>query len=202
LEEGKGSKIGFWTKDLMRQFPEVNPNPRIEDRMPCQSQQEELTSSSKKYPKLPRKIFRAKTLGFSGTIRHLFYILLRRSPPNPLSDRDSIGTIETTHIDGKLGLKAGELVEVRSKEEILATLDKRGYNKGLLLMPEMLQFCGQRFKVYKSVKRIVLEHTGEFRRMRNTVLLEGVRCDGWGGACDRSCFFFWREAWLKRVEPQ
>jgi hypothetical protein len=48
----------------------------------------------------------------------------------------------------------------------------------------------------------VLEHTGEFRRMKNTVLLDGVLCDGWGGACDRSCFFFWREAWLKRVDPK
>ena len=59
----------------------------------------------------------------------------------------------------------------------------------------------KQFKVYKRVERFVLEHTGEFRRMKNTVLLDGVLCDGWGGACDRSCFFFWREAWLKRVDP-
>jgi hypothetical protein len=36
--------------------------------------------------------------------------------------------------------------------------------------------------------------------MKNTVLLDGAICDGWGGKCDRSCFFFWREAWLRRVE--
>jgi hypothetical protein len=35
-----------------------------------------------------------------------------------------------------------------------------------------------------------------------TVFLEGVYCDGKRhNDCDRSCLLFWREAWLKRVEP-
>jgi hypothetical protein len=35
-----------------------------------------------------------------------------------------------------------------------------------------------------------------------TVLLDGVMCDGTEhGGCDRSCFLFWREEWLKRVTP-
>jgi len=171
-------------------------------RQPCQSQQDELLASSQTYPQVSYIVDRAKMHGVSGTLRRLFRVLLRRSPPDPLADRPASGSFAAKEIPESLGLQPGDLVEVRSKEEILSTLDVNGLNKGLLLMPEMLGFCGQQFKVYKRVERFVLEHTGEFRRMKNTVLLDGVLCDGWGGACDRSCFFFWREAWLKRVDPQ
>lgn len=171
-------------------------------RHSCQSQQDELLASSQTYPQVSYLVDRAKMHGFSGTLRRLFRALLRRSPPDPLADRPASGSVAASEIPESLGLQPGDLVEVRSKEEILSTLDANGLNKGLLLMPEMLGFSGQQFKVYKRVERFVLEHTGEFRRMKNTVLLDGVLCDGWGGACDRSCFFFWREAWLKRVDPE
>jgi len=51
---------------------------------------------------------------------------------------------------------------------------------------------------------MIIETTGELRKIRTpTVLLEGVFCDGRAhGNCDRSCFCFWREAWLKRVTTQ
>lgn len=48
-----------------------------------------------------------------------------------------------------LNLRVGELVEVRSEAEILATLDENGELENLPFMPEMLQFCGQRFRVDK-----------------------------------------------------
>ncbi len=36
--------------------------------------------------------------------------------------------------------------------------------------------------------------------MVNTVLLEGIRCDGSGhGGCQAGCMIFWKEAWLKRA---
>ena len=50
---------------------------------------------------------------------------------------------------GTLGLKVGELVEVRSAEEIRATLDENGELDGLPFMPEMLAFCGRRLTVHK-----------------------------------------------------
>lgn len=100
-----------------------------------------------------------------------------------------------------LDLQPGELVEVRSEEEILATLDQRGRQRGLSWMPTMRRFCGRRFRVFKRLGPIVLESTGEHREIKNTVLLEGVMCDGDGFyGCTRSCFHFWREAWLRRVE--
>jgi len=102
-----------------------------------------------------------------------------------------------------LNLQPGEWVEVRSVKEIFATLDKRGKLKGLRFTPEMVKFCGRRFKVYRRLGKIILEATGELRRIRTpTVLLEGVLCDGEAhGGCERSCFCFWREAWLKRASP-
>lgn len=100
-----------------------------------------------------------------------------------------------------LGLKAGDWVEVRPAKEILATLDERGKLKGLSFNAEMTEFCGRRFRVYKKLDKIILEATGELRKVKNpTVLLEGVFCDGAAhGGCDKSCFCFWREAWLKKV---
>ncbi len=100
-----------------------------------------------------------------------------------------------------LNLRAGELVEVRSKEEILATLDELGQLNALPFMPEMLKFCGQQFRVFKSAHKTcdTIEKTGG-RRMRGAVHLEGPRCDGEAhGGCQAGCLFFWNEAWLKRV---
>lgn len=100
-----------------------------------------------------------------------------------------------------LNLEPGELVQVKSEEEILATLGEGRKYKGLLWMKGMRRFCGKRYRVYKRLERILLETNGELRKVKNTVLLEGVMCDGQEfQGCDRSCFHFWREAWLKRVK--
>ncbi len=103
-----------------------------------------------------------------------------------------------------LNLRAGEIVEVRSPEEILRTLDEKGRLEALPFMPEMLKYCGKRFKVYKRADKTcdTIEKTG-CRRMVNTVHLEGLRCDGEAhGGCEAGCLLFWKEAWLKRVEPE
>jgi len=42
-------------------------------------------------------------------------------------------------------LCAGDWVEVKSKEEILASLDEKGTLEGMPFMPEMLEFYGQHF---------------------------------------------------------
>lgn len=99
----------------------------------------------------------------------------------------------------ELQLQPGEWVRVRSEKEILATLDHCSQNKGLAWMPIMSQYCGKKLKVYKRLDKIVLESTGEIRKLKNTVLLDGGICEGIYG-CDRSCFHFWREVWLERVE--
>jgi len=102
-----------------------------------------------------------------------------------------------------LNLGVGELVEVRSVEEILGTLDKDGRLEALPFMPEMLKFCGRRFRVYKRADKACdrIEFQG-MRRMKNAVHLEGLRCDGEAhGGCQAGCLIYWKEAWLKREEP-
>ncbi len=98
-------------------------------------------------------------------------------------------------------LRAGEWVEVRSKEEILKTLDKRGQLESLPFMPEMFQYCGQRFKVFKRAHKTCDPPNGmQGRRMLDAVHLEGLRCDGQAhGGCEAGCLIFWKEAWLRRV---
>jgi hypothetical protein len=105
---------------------------------------------------------------------------------------------------GPLRLRAGEEVEVRSREEILATLDEQGRLDGLPFMPEMLAACGRRFRVGKRAHKgcDTIHKTGN-RRMHAAVHLEGVRCDGSAhGGCQASCLLYWKEAWLKRVGPE
>ena len=104
---------------------------------------------------------------------------------------------------GRLGLRVGELVEVRSAEEILATLDERGELDSLPFMPEMLEYCGQRFTVYRVAHKLcdTMTATG-MRRMRDAVHLAGVRCDGQAhGGCQTACLIYWKESWLRRVDP-
>lgn len=105
----------------------------------------------------------------------------------------------TSNFDS-LGLRPGEWVEVRSKDEILATLGPDATHKNLPFMPEMLQYCGKRFQVYKRAdKTCDTVDKGGGLRMRDTVHLIGTRCDGSAhGGCEAGCFLFWREAWLKR----
>ncbi len=101
-----------------------------------------------------------------------------------------------------LGLRVGEMVEVRSAEEILATLDENSELDSLPFMPEMLAYCGQRLTVYKVAHKLcdTQTYTG-MRRMHDAVHLAGVRCDGQAhGGCQTACLTYWKEAWLKRVD--
>jgi hypothetical protein len=100
-----------------------------------------------------------------------------------------------------LGLRVGDWVEVRSADEILATLDDRGRLDQLPFMPEMLEYCGRKFRVFKSAhKTCDTIEIYKARRMTGAVHLEGLRCDGKAhGGCQAGCLLFWKEAWLKPV---
>src|SRR6476660_791744 len=98
--------------------------------------------------------------------------------------------------------RAGDLVEVRSKEEILATLDNEGCVDGLPFMPEMLQFCGKRFPVRAVAHKTcdTAHKTPKNRKLRACVHLADLRCDGSGhGGCEAACTLFWKDVWLKPV---
>lgn len=100
-----------------------------------------------------------------------------------------------------LELRSGDWIEVRSKQEILATLDKDGCYQGMPFMPEMLQQCGKKLRVWKRAEKAcdVINKTTA-RRVRSAVHLEALRCDGSAhDGCQAGCLLFWKEAWLKRA---
>jgi len=109
-------------------------------------------------------------------------------------------SIDTSTIPSILNLQQGEIVEVRTEKEIVATLDGSRY-KGLSFMPEMFKYCGKRFKVLKRINRYIIEgEKSKCIKPKNTVILEDVTCDGsYHGGCDRTCYCLWREKWLKRI---
>ena len=97
--------------------------------------------------------------------------------------------------------KAGERVVVRSKEDILATLDAAGCLDDLPFMPEMLQLCGRELTVAAAAHKTCdpAYKTGG-RRLDRAVHLAGSRCDGSAhGGCQAECNLFWKDAWLKPV---
>lgn len=100
-----------------------------------------------------------------------------------------------------LGLQPGDLVEVRSKDEIMATLGANNKNRGLVFDGEMLPYCGRRARVLTRVEKIIEENTGRMLRLRDCVILDQVTCVGkYHRFCPRAIHMYWREAWLRRVD--
>ncbi len=121
---------------------------------------------------------------------------------NKLVGQHARGTGDKTPTEF-LSLQPGEIVEVKSLEEIARTLNKTGHNRGLHFSADQRPFCGRRFRVRSRTDNFIAEGTGEMKHFRNTVMLEDVLCDSacfaFGG-CYRADLLYWREIWLKRVE--
>lgn len=99
-------------------------------------------------------------------------------------------------------LRVGDLVQVRSQEEILATLDERGCYEQIPFMPQMAALCGRRFRVSSRAHKLcdTVNGTGA-RRLNDAVFLGDIRCDGKTfGGCEMECLILWKTAWLKRVD--
>lgn len=110
------------------------------------------------------------------------------------------GTLVTTPT-AELHLQPGEFVQVKSKEEILETLDRRNRNRGLLFDSEMIRYCGGTYRVLKRVNQIVDEKTGKILRMKGPcIILEGSACvSEYHRLCPRAIYHYWREGWLRRA---
>ena len=131
----------------------------------------------------------------------------RRFLPRPLRIRGGMrlpfidGRLEKTP-DGTLDLQPGELVRIKSKQEIVSTLDVNNSNRGLSFDPEMLWYCGREARVLRRVERIIDERTGRLLQLkRPCIVLEDVTCRGeYHRCCPRADYPYWREIWLERVE--
>ncbi len=153
-----------------------------------------------------KKCFDAVAAGNIGAWRMVKRILvwMRWKTHNKLFGQHARGTQDKTPTE-VLGLQPGEMVEVKSLEEIVATLNKTGHNRGLHFSADQRPFCGKRFRVRGRADNFIAEGIGEMKHFRNTVILEDVLCDSacfaFGG-CYRADLLYWREIWLKRVEPE
>lgn len=101
-----------------------------------------------------------------------------------------------------LNLQPGDLVRVKSREEIIATLDKSHKNRGLSFDHEMARFCGKTARVRSRVSRLIEERNGEMVEIKSDcIILDGVVCPGdYHLFCTRSIYSYWREIWLERVD--
>ncbi|NLF07496.1 MAG: hypothetical protein GX594_05885 [Pirellulaceae bacterium] len=100
----------------------------------------------------------------------------------------------------ELNLKPGELVQIKTLKEIEDTLDAQGRNRGLTFEPEMAMHCGRRYRVSEPLNKIIVEATGEMVQLKNTVVLDGLVCQGLCVKnCPRANYLYWREIWLRRV---
>jgi hypothetical protein len=101
----------------------------------------------------------------------------------------------------EMALRPGDWVEIRSKEEILRSLDKNSRLQELPFMPQMFQYCGRRFQVYKRAhKTCDTVNPVAGKRVADAVHLD-LRCDGKAyDGCQAGCLLFWKELWLKPVE--
>ena len=103
-----------------------------------------------------------------------------------------------------LNLQAGDLVRVKSHEEILATIHPGGLNRGLLFDKELVPFCGKTYRVKARLERFIDEKTGEMISLKMpAVLLDDVWCQSRYSECKMFCpraiYSWWREVWLERV---
>jgi hypothetical protein len=99
-------------------------------------------------------------------------------------------------------LRPGDMVRVRTAEEILATLDDEGTVEGIPFMPEMIPHVGRHYRVSKRIEKICwFTAESSSRRLPGTLFLEDLRCDGSAhGGCQAECRIYWKEAWVERVE--
>ncbi len=127
-------------------------------------------------------------------LKQAYYASLRMrgTSPRPLAAQDFAPA---------LPFSEGDLVRVRSREEIQSTLDPFKELKGCAFLPEMYEYCGTRQRVFKSMRTFMDERDYKLKKVRGVILLENVFCHGTPtfGACDRCCLLFWREEWLEKV---
>jgi hypothetical protein len=104
----------------------------------------------------------------------------------------------------KLDLQPGELVRVKSHEQILETVDVENRNRGMYWDAELVPYCGGTYKVLKSVTKIISERTGKMQEMKSPcIILDSVVCQARYSSCRLFCpkgmYPYWREIWLERV---
>ena len=145
------------------------------------------------------RMLRVKTLSV-GELSAIFGGVLARKVARALGRSKPKTLVKPSLQPGPpLGLKPGDLVRVKTREQIVATLDANSKLRGLTFSEPMFAHVGKTMRVTACVQRIIDERTGYLRELApGTVFLEGTICDRYRG-CARNMPMMWRDAWLERV---
>ena len=135
----------------------------------------------------------------------LFLTLNRARSEAALDETVRSKTVKFPRFRRWLGAPAyivNDMVRIRSLQEIFTTLDVNGCLDGLPFMPEMAKYCGTVGTVFRCVDKIYDYGGGkDMRRLKDTVLIAGLRCDGTAhDGCQAMCHILWKTAWIKRAE--
>ena len=94
----------------------------------------------------------------------------------------------------------GDMVRVKSENEIRNMLDPWGKYRGCLFVGRMYEYCGKIYPILKEVDFFYDEAKQRMCKCKDIVLLNNVLCHGqqklYLKDCDRSCFYFWHKDWL------
>lgn len=172
----------------------------------CQSTQLGKATAPNKRSTIFLKAYRDVRSGAVSTsdMAKLIVVPLFRKIRDGLVGRPKLLGVLTRTPVGSLGLQPGEIVQVKTLEEMRATLDRKGRNRGLICDLELKRFCGMKYRVRSRLDRMISEATGQMRKVEGTVILDGNTClCAWTvGGCPRLEYCYWREAWLKRADPE
>src|SRR5262249_39486771 len=110
-------------------------------------------------------------IGLGAPVRALYDTIqrLRGGTPFPLRARRVPPGKRTPSLS--LNLQPGELVRVKPYEEILATVDAVGNNRGMSFDAEMVPYCGGTYRVLSRVERIIHEKSGTMQHLKNPCII-------------------------------
>jgi GNAT superfamily N-acetyltransferase len=113
----------------------------------------------------------------------------------------AVAGVHTRTPQAALGLAPGDFVRIKSRSEIVSTLDNRGRNRGLKFRPVMIPYCGKQYRVLRQVNRIIDPRSRKMISFREScVILDGVICAGeMRRFCPRASYTYWRDIWLNKL---
>jgi hypothetical protein len=160
---------------------------------------------------IPRFIYRAYDnlinlgIGWGPVLRWLYNVFQRIRGGRPYPARSGRIPAGSRTPSGELGLQPGELVRVKSYEDIVETLDTAAKNRGMAFSAEMAPYCGKTMRVRARVTKLIDERTGQMLHTKSPcIILEGSVCLAMYNKsmlfCPRATYSYWREIWLDRIE--
>jgi hypothetical protein len=95
----------------------------------------------------------------------------------------------------------GDGVRIKTRDEIVPTLDTTTRNRGMTFDAEMFKYRGREAKVLRRVEQIIDEGSGQDAALQQPVHRHRGSClhRGLPSCLPRASYSYWREIWLEKV---